>query len=61
MKGMGRCALFALEDVINVNGAQNISIAYEINRQEGVYLSTTKNHQAQGRFFQMTQSSNPSS
>jgi len=59
MKGSGKSALFALEDVINVNASQNISIAYEVNRQEMCYLSTSTNHPSQGSFAQTVQSSNP--
>jgi len=59
MKGLGKSALFALEDLINVNLAQNISIAYEVNRQEMCYLTTRKTSPSQGLFAQNQQSSNP--
>lgn len=59
MKSMGKSALYALEDIINVNAAQNISVAFEVNRTESCYLSTTRSAIAQGGFYQQTQSSNP--
>jgi len=59
MKAEGRCSLIALEDMINVNAAQNISVAYECNRTQMMYLSTVKNQMAQGAFFAQTQSSVP--
>lgn len=59
MKGYGKSSLFALEDMINVNVSQNLSIAYEVNRVEMCYLSTSKQHPAQGGFYQNTQSNNP--
>ena len=59
MKAAGKCALFALEDMINVNLSQNISIAYEINRVEMCYLSTSRTPVAQGMFVQQVQNSIP--
>lgn len=59
MKMMGKCTLIALEDMINVNVSQNISIAYEVNREEAMYLSTSSITPAQGAFYQGTQSNNP--
>lgn len=59
MKMMGKCTLIALEDMINVNVNQNISIAYEVNREEAMYLSTASITPAQGAFYQGTQSNNP--
>lgn len=59
MKMLGKCSLFALEDLINVNGVQNISIAYECNRSEACYLTTHRKRMAQGQFYQQTQSNNP--
>lgn len=60
MKSIGKSSLFALEDMINVNLSQNISIAFEINRTEACYLSTSRTPIAQGMFTQATQSSIPS-
>jgi len=34
--------IFAFEDIINVNGSQNISCAYEINQTIGVWFRTSK-------------------
>jgi len=56
MKLKGKCAMLALEDVINVNAAQDISIAYEINRKIGVYCSTMKPAVSMGFLAQATQS-----
>lgn len=36
----GKSSLLALEDIINVNPTNNISLAYEINREFGGYLTT---------------------
>lgn len=46
----GRCKMFALEDMINVNALQNIAIAYEINRQTMCYITEHPNTSAQGYF-----------
>nr|UOF76974.1 putative capsid protein [Cressdnaviricota sp.] len=37
---IGKSGLFAFEDVINVNASQNISIAYEVNREFGCYFTS---------------------
>jgi len=47
----GKSALYALEDMINVNASQNIAIAYEVNRVVGCYLTTTPNKIALGRRY----------
>jgi len=44
------CELFALEDLINVNSAQNISCAYESNQVIGVYFTTHKKNRGLVRF-----------
>jgi hypothetical protein len=36
----GKASLIALEDIINVNPANNVSVAYEINREFGAFLTT---------------------
>lgn len=51
---IGKFALFALEDVINVNVNSKIECAYEINRQFGAYLTTMKPAVAQGQYVQET-------
>jgi len=56
MKLKGKCTLLALEDVINVNAAQSISVAYEINRKIGVYCTTMKPAVSMGFLAQATQS-----
>lgn len=38
--------MYALEDMINVNAANNINIAYEANKTLGVYFKTRKKVQA---------------
>lgn len=53
----GKCTLFALEDVINVNSEQNISIAYECNRAEYMYLTTKRATAGVGMFSTVQQSS----
>lgn len=50
----GRCKMFALEDMINVNALQNIAIAYEINRQTMCYITEHPNTSAQGYFRAQT-------
>jgi len=50
----GKCSIIALEDIINVNAAQNIALAYEINRKVGVYLTTGKVPAAIGQLYQIT-------
>lgn len=46
----GKSALYALEDVINVNGSSLIEVAYEINRTVGCYLSIDPNCSSVGKF-----------
>lgn len=36
----GKSSMLAIEDMINVNGVENINIAYECNREFGVYMTT---------------------
>lgn len=50
----GKCHMFAFEDVINVNEANLIEIAYEVNRQMGCYLTTNRAPLAGGDFQQET-------
>lgn len=59
MKCKGKSAVFAFEDMINVNALQNISIAYEIQREEFCYLSTCRTPIAQGQFSDAVQNSTP--
>lgn len=58
-KSIGKCSLIALEDMINVNALQNISIAYEINRETACYFTTTGSSIAQGMFSSLTQTNVP--
>jgi len=51
--------MFALEDMINVNPLQNISVAYEINKELGIYFKTNKKAKAVTSFQQATVSNNP--
>lgn len=55
----GKCAVVALEDMINVNAAQLINVAYEVNRVEMCYLSTMSPRPALGKLYQRTQNNNP--
>ncbi|ALE29796.1 coat protein [Lake Sarah-associated circular virus-45] len=51
----GKSSLLALEDVINVNAAQNITCSYECNRRYGIYLTTKTVTFAQGLKYAITQ------
>jgi len=53
------CQLFSLEDMINVNTTQNISIAYEVNKELGIYFKTQKSRRAVTTFQQASISNNP--
>lgn len=44
----GKSCMFALEDCINVNPSQNVSIAYEVNRTFGCMLTSYKRACTQG-------------
>lgn len=55
----GKSSLFALEDVINFNAAQNITIAYEVNRNTAAYLTSKNPQMAYGRLTKTVQSSTP--
>jgi len=56
IKAMGKCALYALEDIINVSPASNlVTIAYEVNRTTSVYFSTRSNAPSHASFFQIAQ------
>jgi len=50
----GKSALIALEDLINVSSTANITIAYEVNRRFGAYLTTHKQTSATGTVYQAT-------
>jgi len=52
----GKSEMFALEDVINFNGAQLINLAYEVNRLVGCYWTTHNQRYAVGAFDQLVQS-----
>jgi len=52
----GKSAMFSLEDVINVNGSENITVAYEINRVTMCYCTTMKPAVSYGRFNKLTYS-----
>jgi len=55
----GRCAMFALEDMINVNANNNIAIAYEINRSFGGYLTTSYKNQSLGHRYDIQRNDVP--
>lgn len=55
----GKSALYALEDVINVNGSSLIEIAYENNRTVGCYLTIDSNRSSVGKFSTTTRSNVP--
>jgi len=56
---VGKSQLLALEDMININSTENISIAYEVNRTFACYLTTSNARAAQGHLYQLTESNNP--
>jgi len=55
----GKFELFSFEDVINVNSAETIKMAYEVDRKMGVYLTTRKRTYALGNFSAQTLSNVP--
>jgi len=55
----GKFELFAFEDVINVNSAETIKMAYEVDRKMGCYLTTKKRTFALGSFNSDTLSNVP--
>jgi len=56
IKAMGKCALYALEDIINVSPASNlVTIAYEVNRTTSVYFSSRSNAPSHASFYQIAQ------
>lgn len=50
----GKCVMFALEDMINVNAANLIAVAYEVNRVIGCYATDYSKTEAQGSFTALT-------
>nr|QMP82100.1 MAG: hypothetical protein [Polar freshwater circular DNA virus] len=54
----GKCVMFALEDMINVNASELIAVAYEVNRTLGAYLTTGRAKMASGEFTQLTLNEN---
>lgn len=46
----GKCCLFALEDMINVNATNNIAVTYEVNRVDKCYITVSPYTVAQGIF-----------
>lgn len=53
---LGKCQLFALEDVINVNALEKIQCAYEVNREIAMYTTTKKVVPSIGVFESFTRS-----
>jgi hypothetical protein len=50
----GKCILFALEDMINVNSANLIAVSYEVNRIDKCYITSSPYKVAQGTFSALT-------
>jgi len=50
----GKCVLFALEDMLNVNASNLIAVAYESNRVDKCYVTENPIKVAQGTFTQLT-------
>jgi len=59
IRAAGKCAMIALEDMINVNGSELIGMAYEVNRTYGLYSVTGKYASSVGQLYQVTQNNNP--
>lgn len=55
----GKSGMIALEDVINVNSANNISVAYEVNREFGCYLTTKSKNISVGHHYDLTIDNTP--
>lgn len=56
---IGKSRMYALEDMLNVNVANNIQLAYEVNREIGLYTTTSRPDIAQASFSQTTFDNNP--
>jgi len=50
----GKCCLFALEDMINVNLLNNIAVTYEMNRVDKCFITVSPFTVAQGSFHSLT-------
>jgi len=50
----GKCVMFALEDMINVNATNKICVSYEIDRVIGCYITEHKKSVAHGAFHTVT-------
>lgn len=50
----GPFSLFGLEDIINLNSTNKITLAYEVNRQSGCYITYSNRTSATGLFTQNT-------
>lgn len=50
----GKCCLFALEDMINVNATNNIAVTYEMNRVDKCYITESPYTVAQGSYKSLT-------
>lgn len=55
----GKSAVLALEDMINVNPTHNISIAYEINREFGMYMMAKNKNISIGERYSTEVDNNP--
>lgn len=55
---LGPVEMFALEDMINIVSANNISLAYEVNRVSAVCVTTRTNRYSDGTFNSGTYSNN---
>lgn len=57
--GIGNSLMFAFEDAINVNSTENISLAFELERTTGVYVSPGKRQMTMTKFRKYTQDNVP--
>jgi hypothetical protein len=44
----GKSAMISLEDMINVNPTNNVSLAYEVNREFGMFMKSTNYNVSSG-------------
>lgn len=54
----GRCSLISMEDMINVNAGEKITLAYEVNREVGIWTESQKVSVAGGNLMQLQYSNN---
>lgn len=58
-KATGKCAMLALEDMINIDAGDLVTLAYEVNRIVGIYTSSGKAPSSIGHLYQLNRSNLP--